>query len=114
MPCSMGNVVGNDIHGRLMAKQEQQLAKRSGGGPLRRMASESRKLLRKLSLQGGLPISGDGEEVSKSPGQLLGPKLWQAAVQGGWVESGQRPCKPLLLGSPLEASSSDMKKVRGC
>ena len=55
MPCSMGNVVGNDIHGRLMAKQEQQLAKRSSRGPLRRMASESRQLLRRLSLPGRSP-----------------------------------------------------------
>lgn len=87
MPCSMGNVVGNDIHGRLMAKQEQQLAKRSSGGPLRRMASESRQLLRKLSLQGGRPLSGDGEEVSEPPGQLPGLFLWQAESQGFGVRA---------------------------
>ena len=101
----MGNIVGNDIHGRLMAKQEQQLAKRSGGGPLRRMASESRQLLRKLSLQGGRPISGDGEEVSRSPGQLWGARTVAGcgAGQRGGIQAApmQAPSAGKLSGSIL-------------
>ena len=82
-----------------MAKQEQQLAKRSGKGPLRRMASESRQLLRKLSLPGGRPITGDGEEVRKSPGPWWGPYCGKLRCRAG-CESRQRLCKPLLQGSP--------------